>query len=354
MNRKVLVFVQAFLFALLGSIVGVSAAPAAQPATQPAVQAQADQPDASRDYEDVLPDNTFFPYIRNLTFDGVVNGYPCGGAGEPCGPEVLPYYRPGSFVTRAQMSKFADLVRKRPGIFINTESNGLPVYARTGASNGRAIMGESQWGNGIHGLSVSNSGSGVYGENIGTGFGVAGRSNGDGDAVFGDNINGAGRAGYFNGNVRVQGSLSKAAGSFEIDHPLDPANKYLYHSFVESPDMMNVYNGNVNLDANGEAEVKMPDYFEALNRDFRYQLTAIGAPGPNLYVAEEINNNSFKIAGGKAGSKVSWQVTGIRHDPYAEQNRIPVEKDKTGDDKGKYLHPEIYDLPQTDRIDPSK
>ena len=57
---------------------------------------------------------------------------------------------------------------------------------------------------------------------------------------------------------------------------LDPANKYLYHSFVESPDMMNVYNGNVVTDKRGMATVVLPEYFEALNSDFRYQLTVIG------------------------------------------------------------------------------
>ena len=40
--------------------------------------------------------------------------------------------------------------------------------------------------------------------------------------------------------------------------------------------MMNIYNGNVITDANGEAVVALPEWFEALNRDFRYQLTVIG------------------------------------------------------------------------------
>ncbi len=130
------------------------------------------------------------------------------------------------------------------------------------------------------------------------------------------------------GNVAIVGTLSKGGGSFKIDHPLDPANKYLYHSFVESPDMMNIYNGMIVLDANGEAVVGLPDWFEALNRDFRYQLTPVGAPGPNLHIAEEVANNQFKIAGGKPGSKVSWQVTGIRHDAYADAHRIPTEVEK--------------------------
>jgi hypothetical protein len=78
--------------------------------------------------------------------------------------------------------------------------------------------------------------------------------------------------------------------SFKIDNPLDPANKYLCHSFVESPDMKNVYDGVVVLDRKGKAEIELPDWFGALNKDFRYQLTAIGAPGPNLHIAEEISD----------------------------------------------------------------
>lgn len=153
-----------------------------------------------------------------------------------------------------------------------------------------------------------------------------------------------GLAGLFNGDVQVVGTLTKTSGGFKIDHPLDPANKYLYHSFVESPDMMNIYNGNVTLDANGEAWVQLPEWFEALNRDFRYQLTAIGAPAPNLHIAEEISSNRFKIAGGKPGMKVSWQVTGIRHDAYVNAHRIPVEEEKPALERGYFLHPELYGL----------
>ena len=69
--------------------------------------------------------------------------------------------------------------------------------------------------------------------------------------------------GYFAGNLNVTGNLSKGSGSFKIDDPLDPANKTLSHSFVESPDMMNIYNGVVQLDAKGRAWVDLPKYFEA-------------------------------------------------------------------------------------------
>ncbi len=160
-----------------------------------------------------------------------------------------------------------------------------------------------------------------------------------------------GLAGLIEGDVKIEGDLdvtgvlSKTFGSFKIDHPLDPENKYLYHSFVESPDMMNVYNGNVILDENGKAVVELPDWFEGLNKDFRYQLTCIGGFA-QVYISEEISNNRFKIAGGEPGLKVSWQVTGIRNDPVAQQNRIPVEKEKRIQDRGKYLHPKVYGLPK--------
>ncbi|MCB0749634.1 MAG: hypothetical protein KDC90_19410, partial [Ignavibacteriae bacterium] len=155
----------------------------------------------------------------------------------------------------------------------------------------------------------------------------------------------SGTAIFYN-NLTVNGTLSKGAGSFKIDHPLDPANKNLYHSFVESPDMMNVYNGNVILNGSGEATVTMEDWFEALNQDFRYQLTCIGGFAP-VYIAEKINGNQFKIAGGTAGMEVSWQVTGIRHDAYANAHRIQVEEIKEPEARGKYLHPTAFGQPES-------
>lgn len=118
------------------------------------------------------------------------------------------------------------------------------------------------------------------------------------------------------GNLLVTGNLSKGAGTFVIDHPLYPRTKLLYHSFVESPDAKNLYDGIATLDSKGEVTIALPAYFMALNQDFRYQFFPIDAAMPSLYIKSEIKDNHFTIAGGKSGGKISWQVTGNRHDPY--------------------------------------
>ncbi len=151
-------------------------------------------------------------------------------------------------------------------------------------------------------------------------------------------------------NLNVGGTLSKGAGAFKIDHPLDPANKYLWHSFVESPDMMNIYNGNIVTDASGKATVQLPDYFEALNMEFRYQLTIMGSTFAQAIVSQEVAGNKFEIMTNQPNVKVSWQVTGVRHDPYAQANRIPNAIDKEATNKGMYLHPELYNQPKTKLI----
>ena len=150
--------------------------------------------------------------------------------------------------------------------------------------------------------------------------------------------------------MHVSGDLS-ASGSkpFRIDHPLDPENKYLYHYALESPQVLNMYRGNVVLDASGEAWVELPDYFHAINKDFHYQLTCVGGFAP-VHIAQEIENNRFKIAGGTPGLKVSWTVTGVRSDPYLERYGAPVEKLKPEDEQGRYLHPELYGMPVEARI----
>ena len=217
-------------------------------------------------------------------------------------------------------------------------------------SSGIGVSGHSATNSGVYGHSDEHYGvfghSGLTGgrfEGISIGvYGISTGAAGINYGVYGKTNSPAGYAGYFEGNVKVTGTLSKGGGSFEIDHPLDPANKILRHSFVESPDMMNVYNGNIITDANGRAEVILPDYFEALNRDFRYQLTVIGEFAQAI-IAEKISENRFTIRTDKPDVEVSWQVTGIRKDPWAGENRIVVEEKKNNDLQGHYLYPELYD-----------
>ena len=229
--------------------------------------------------------------------------------------------------------------------------------------DGTGVSGFSTTYNGVRGNSETNHG--VRGESTnGTGLaaGVFGRSGGlHSNGVIGEANNGSvaygvwgrstsGYAGYFSGKVTVTGTLFKGGGGFRIDHPLDPENKYLSHSFVESPDMLNVYNGNVTTDDNGNASVMLPDYFEALNQDFRYQLTVIGQFAQAI-VAEEIRNNQFTIKTDKPNVKVSWQVTGIRKDLFAEMYRVPVEENKSADEIKTYLDPEPYGKPKDQGVD---
>lgn len=261
------------------------------------------------------------------------------------------------------------------GVYGHNSSSGWGVFG--GSTSGYGVEGTTGSGfsgvygtgahNGLYGETSSATDSGVYGHNGGTGVGVTGVSaSGDGvygrtdfdgsfgivgavlkysngtqvgASIYGQNFSGI--AGYFNGSVTVNGTLTKSGGSFKIDDPLDPADKYLSHSFVESPDMKNVYDGIATLDANGEAVVQLPDWFQALNRDFRYQLTCIGGYAP-VYISGKVAHNQFQIAGGRSGLEVSWQVTGIRQDAWANAHRIPVEEVKPAAERGTYLHPELF------------
>jgi hypothetical protein len=160
---------------------------------------------------------------------------------------------------------------------------------------------------------------------------------------------GASFAGKFLGNVDVQGNLTKSGGGFRIDHPLAPTELYLNHSFVESSERKDVYDGIAVLDDNGQATVEMPAWFAALNTDFRYQLTCLGSFAP-VYIAQKLSDNRFVIAGGAARMEISWQVTGIRSDSWAQANPLYVEEDKNELERGRYRHTEKSDaLPFANR-----
>ncbi|GGE45298.1 hypothetical protein [Psychroflexus planctonicus] len=135
--------------------------------------------------------------------------------------------------------------------------------------------------------------------------------------------------------------------TFVIDHPEDPANKMLKHFSIESNEVLNMYRGVVKLDSNGEATLELPEYFDLININFSYQLTAIGT-SQNPYVLQEIEANQFKV-GGAPDTKVSWTIYANRNDAYMQQNpekgKDVVEKE--GHRKGKYLSPELYGQPES-------
>jgi hypothetical protein len=241
------------------------------------------------------------------------------------------------------------------GVLGNTASDdanavgveGVILPTNPGAGS-KAVWGYNA-GTGANGIGVygqqQGSGMGVYGTTVG-GVGVLGTTTaGGGIGVLGYRPNGF--AGLFIGNLAVTGTLTKGAGAFRIDHPLDPAGKYLQHSFVESPDMKNVYDGVVTTDGRGFATVRLPRYFQALNRSFRYQLTIVGARGWRARVVKEIALNRFTIQSDAPRVKVSWQVTGIRKDRYANAHRIQPELSKPASQQGTYLAPELYGQPRS-------
>jgi len=273
------------------------------------------------------------------------------------------------------------------GVWGEQHGSGFGVYGY--CPSGRAVYGLSVGGNGIHG--VSTNGWGVHGESTnsygvhgysGNSIGAWGEGGGSATGVLGSSTSGTGVrgvgsvgvsaqsngglyalhavavagnllpwAGWFDGNVHISGSMeATGAKNFKIDHPQDPANKYLVHASIESSELLNLYTGNALLDAQGAAVVAVPDWFVALNKDFRYQLTAIGAPGAGLYVANEIAQDHFKIAGGQPGGKVSWQVTGVRQDAWAREHPLVVEQDKPANERGSYLCPAAFGQPEDRKI----
>jgi hypothetical protein len=211
------------------------------------------------------------------------------------------------------------------------QATGLTAVEATGDLNGVVAAGDS------YGVRASSTNTGVYG--TGGMYGLYGEST-------------TGLAGYFLGNVIIDGNFEVANGTknFLIDHPLDPANRTLAHACVEADEALNVYSGTATLDDKGRAVIRLPRYVAPINRDFRYQLTAIGGPSPNLHVAREVDGGRFVIAGGGPGQKVCWIVTGVRDDPAARKHPLRVERRKRRADRGKYLSPELYGESRSDAI----
>ena len=248
----------------------------------------------------------------------------------------------------------------------DNSTGGNGVVAAGGNFNGRGVV--ATGGTGPAGYGVEAKGGPSAGPSSVAGAGVfatGGPANTPNSAsgtgilaVAGEATGGAtrGRAGIFQGDVSVEGSITAGAidvsgtKNFKIDHPLDPANKYLLHASIESSEVLNVYSGNVTTDGKGEAVVTLPAWFESVNRDFRYQLTTIGTFAQTI-IAEEVKNSRFTIRTSLPNVRVSWQVTGVRSDRAMTTHPFKAEQDKSEKERGHYLQPHLYGQPAEQSVE---
>lgn len=261
------------------------------------------------------------------------------------------------YATGAEGTGIHGLADGRASIGVQGEgrgANGIGVdgFGTTGV-HGSSVL---EHGVGVSGEAAGGQGIGVQGDaNVRLGIGVYGRStNASGTGVMGvatgsqgvgiyGSPGSTGRwAGYFVGDVYLKGALFGDSPATLADHPLAPAERYLAHALVSSPEVLNVYSGSVRLDAKGRATVRLPRYYEAYNAEHRVQLTPVGAAAPDLHLAREVKGNRFVIAGGVAGQNVYWQVTGVRDDASARTHRRKVDTAKRGADKGRYVDPAAF------------
>ncbi len=240
----------------------------------------------------------------------------------------------------------------------STSGRGVTGYASaaTGNTFGGVFQSDSSTGRGVFGLSTANvatdTGDGVYGEtNSGLGHGVFGlntRVGSDSFGVFGQSLGSYGSVGQgpLFGVYALGNSGATGVKSFRIDHPSDPENKYLLHYAAESPMPQNFYVGNVLTDSKGYAWVELPDYFDEVNINFKYQLTVIseGDAFVQTMVSKEIRQNRFQVRSSAPNTKVSWRVDADRNDLYVRSKPPKDVVEKEGKDRGTYQHPELYGL----------
>ncbi len=244
-----------------------------------------------------------------------------------------------------------------PGVMGST--NSVAPYAAGVAG----YVGSSSPGSYSAGVRGQNSGTG------GTGVGVWGSHDGGGWGVYGTTVSGTGLYGWASAssgtNYGVYGGTNSSTSgygvyswgrfaatgtkSFQMDHPLDPENKYLNHFCTEGPEPLNVYSGNVVTDERGYATVTLPAYFDSINRDFRYQLTVVDdADRPDFVqakVAQKIRDNRFVVRTSAPTVEVSWRVEAVRNDRWVQAYGFNAEAEKPAEHQGKYLNPELYGQP---------
>jgi hypothetical protein len=266
-------------------------------------------------------------------------------------------------ITTSSQSSHLDIYKEvaNPGGYFSS-NDGQGIYATTtdgfnysGGKVSNAITGYSNLANAANNNGVVGVSEGTGQGKVGVFAGVVGAApTGIAAGIFAYDGVGATNsfAGWFSGNVRVNGNFitygtfnATGTKNFMIDHPLDPENKILRHAAMESNEVLNQYSGNIITDASGFATVTLPDYFETLNTNFRYQLTTIGSFS-QVIVKKKVANNKFIIQSKDPNIEVSWQVTGVRNDKVMQYQPFIAETEKTGNDKGNYLSPEAYGKPK--------
>ncbi len=241
---------------------------------------------------------------------------------------------------RARASYF---VSKGPGERTGVLAQAYSESSKTYALKGEATSAGSDETFGVYGTATTLEGAGS------SNFGVYGKASGGAGVnvgVYGTTTGGLyPYAGFFNGDLYAN-SASAGVKNFLIDHPQDPANKFLEHSSVESDERMNLYRGVVVTDARGYARIAVPGWFSSLNKDYQYQLTVVDTRDSDDFVlakvVQELDGQQFRIRTSAPRVKVNWLVTGVRHDPTSDYMPLQVEREKTGSQKGKYLIPEAY------------
>ncbi len=211
----------------------------------------------------------------------------------------------------------------------NTNTGASPSYGVYGEANGSSqsyggyFLSSGTASRGVYGLSTSATGItyGVRGQtSSATGFGV-----------------------YSVGDTGASGTKS-----FVIDHPEDPANKYLRHYSAEGPVPFNIYNGEITTDSKGFAMVQLPDYYASINKNAKIQLTVIDESEDFVMVkvVKRVQNGQFQIRTSKPNVEVFWEVKAERNDAWVQAHPPKVEYAKEGLERGKYQHPELYGMPK--------
>lgn len=239
------------------------------------------------------------------------------------------------FIHNGSGTLFNNFGASRTGAYVQADGDG--VYA-IGVAGAASSTDETTYG--LFGDARSNLSANAYG--------IYARAQG-GSTNYG---------GYFEGLLYAN-NASAGVKNFMIDHPLDPANKVLTHSSVESDQRMNLYRGSIRTNGKGYATMTVPSWFTALNEDIKYQLTVVDEADSSSFVlakvVKRLRNNQFSIRTSQPNIDVDWMLTGERHDPTANHYPLRVERDKTVSERGKYYDPAAYGKPDKlgmGRMDP--